>query len=98
MFSECRKRCPLRAVKLGLLLLSIGLLFSVPLFAQQGLSTMRGTVTDPSGAVVPKASISLLEQETGVLARKVTSDAQGNYEIPALKLSTYRMRIEMTGF
>ncbi len=47
---------------------------------------------------MPKANVSILEQETGVLARKVTTDAQGNYEIPALKLSTYRMRIEMTGF
>ena len=66
-------------------LLAITILLAGGLFGQEGLSTLRGTVNDKSGAVVPGASISAREVLTNVVARTVTSDAQGNYEIPGLK-------------
>jgi hypothetical protein len=48
--------------------------------------------------VVPQAKVSVQEMGTGITARNVTTDAQGNYEVPALKEGTYTLRVEMTGF
>src|SRR5438552_17469923 len=59
-------------------------LFSAPLPGQEGLSTLRGTVTDASGAVVPRVEVAAREVLTNITARTVTSDAQGNYEMPGL--------------
>jgi hypothetical protein len=74
------------------------LLCCLPLFGQGSLSTLRGTVTDPSGAVVPHAKVTIEEVGTGITARTLTTDAQGNYEVPALKEATYRLRVEARGF
>ena len=41
------------------------------------LGTIRGTVTDPNGAVIPGAAIQVTDQGTG-LSRDLTSDSQGN--------------------
>ena len=58
------------------------LAFSGLAFAQ-GLASLQGTVGDPTGAVVPSAKITATQVNTG-LSRSVTTDAQGNYIIPAL--------------
>ncbi len=81
-------------VLIGLLALGMG----IPLWAQEGLSTIRGTVADSSGAVVPGATIRATEVQTGVTAREATSDEQGNFEMPGLKRGTYRVTISQTGF
>src|SRR6266581_5428670 len=70
----------------------------LPLLGQGSLSTLRGTVTDPSGAVVPHAKVTIEEVGTGITARILTTDAQGNYEVPALKEATYKLRVEAKGF
>ncbi|HKX00827.1 MAG TPA: TonB-dependent receptor [Bryobacteraceae bacterium] len=74
------------------------LLYSAVAFAQEGLSTLRGTVTDKSGAVVPGASIAAREVLTNVVARTVTTDSQGNYEMPGLKTGRYQVTASLTGF
>jgi len=53
----------------------VGLLFSSVAWGQ-GLSTINGTVTDPTGAVIPGAKITATEVET-TLAREVVSSAEG---------------------
>ena len=63
--------------------------------AQSTLSTIRGAVTDPSGALVPGAEIPLIDTETNV-SGMVTSDASDNFEIPNLKPGTYRVQMQMT--
>jgi hypothetical protein len=60
----------------------------VSVLGQEGLSTIRGTVTDPSGALVPKPIVSLDEVETNIRVRAAVSDEQGNFEMPGLKLGT----------
>ena len=63
----------------GSIILSIcGLLLSTGAFAQEFRGTISGTVTDPSGAVVPGASIEIVETQTGTINR-TTSDAAGQY-------------------
>ena len=46
---------------------------------QEGLSTLRGTVTDPSGGVMPGVEVTVEEVATGITLRKVITDNQCNY-------------------
>jgi hypothetical protein len=66
--------------------------------AQTEKATLRGTVTDPSGAIVPGVEIAVTDLATNVEARRSFSDPNGNFEIPDLKPGMYRVRVEMTGF
>jgi hypothetical protein len=75
-----------------------GLASLATLIAQSDKSTIRGTVTDPSGAVVPKVEIVATEISTNTRARAVITDENGNYEIPDLKPGTYRLKADAAGF
>ncbi len=59
--------------------------------------TIRGQITDPNGAVVPDAQITLSSGDTG-FARTVVSDADGYYVAPNLPLGSYTVTIEKDGF
>lgn len=65
--------------------------------AQLSTSTIRGHVADPTGAAVPAASIQLVNTETNV-TRTVATNTEGDYEIPDLRLGTYKLTIASTGF
>ena len=71
---------------------------SVSLMGQAGLSTIRGTVTDATGAVVPGAEVTATEVLTNVPARVASTDEQGDYEMPGLRLGTYRVSVSVAGF
>jgi hypothetical protein len=76
------------------------LLFSlmIPLsMLGQGLGSIVGTVTDPSGAVVPGAQVKATENGTGVTRTAVT-DSQGYYVISALRPAEYTVTLEAKGF
>ena len=77
-----------------LLLLAIG---ASALLSQTDRATLRGTVTDPSGSVVPNAQVLIQEVGTNV-ERKLTTDENGNYEAPALKPGHYLIKVETAGF
>ena len=79
-------------------LLAGSLFFSATLAGQESLSTLRGTVTDTSGATVSGAQITATEVATNIRARVATSDSQGNYEMPGLKEGGYRLTATMAGF
>ena len=76
----------------------LSLFLSAALPAQTSLSTMRGTITDPSGLVVPGVEVTLTDIATNVLARSAISDNNGNFEMPDLKPGSYRLRAELAGF
>jgi Carboxypeptidase regulatory-like domain len=82
------------------ILSSIGLLLFAGslVMAQTGLSVLRGTVNDQSGAVLPGAEISVTELATGIKVRTVITDSNGGFEIPDLKPGGYRLRAEKGGF
>lgn len=63
----------------------------------QSTSTLSGSVTDPSGAVVPQAQVTVKGLSTGV-TRTVTSDAAGNYTIPSLQPGNYSVKVAAPGF
>src|SRR5580704_12453433 len=88
-----------RRLSLCLLVLSAVLLTRSPLAAQTTVSqgSIQGTVTDPSGAVVPGASITITNKATGQMVH-VTSTAAGSYSSGALLPAVYILRVEAKGF
>ena len=66
-------------------------------FGQVSTGSIRGTVTDPSGAVVPDAVIVLTNVRTGVV-QSVKSDSSGNYLIDFVPTGDYKINVEMVGF
>ena len=66
-------------------------------FAQGTSASLRGTVTDQSGAIVSGAQLTALQMETG-LQRTVVSDAQGAYVLVALPVGHYRLEAQAKGF
>jgi hypothetical protein len=71
----------------------------VPSLMAQTAATgaLTGTITDPSGAVVPNATVTLRNVDTGQ-ARTVMTVADGTYTFSLLAPGTYRLRIEAGGF
>ena len=65
--------------------------------AQVSGATLTGTITDPTGAVVPHARISIKNVETGVLHRAV-SNGEGRYTTPNLLPGTYDISATASGF
>jgi len=59
--------------------------------------SIQGTITDPSGAVVPQARITIVSVDTGS-TRSFTTDAAGVYSIGPLVPGNYTVRIEKEGF
>lgn len=67
-------------------------------FAQSGGNVaIMGTVMDPSGAVVPGASITVTERSTGV-TRSAVSNGSGQFNISSLPPGTYTVKIAAKGF
>ena len=65
--------------------------------AQVTTGTIFGTITDATGAVVPGATISVRNVDTGI-SRTVQTDAAGRYRAPQLALGNYEVTAEATGF
>ncbi|MDQ6706626.1 MAG: TonB-dependent receptor, partial [Acidobacteriota bacterium] len=67
------------------------------LLAQIVSGTIAGHADDSSGAAVPKAALSVTNQETG-LSRSAFSDEQGNFTFPQLAPGTYSISASAAGF
>jgi hypothetical protein len=77
-------------------LLSIGLLTAG--YAQTAtVGNVSGTVKDPNGAVIPKAQVTIQQQETG-LTRIVVSEDSGFFSAPTLPVGHYIITAEAKGF
>jgi hypothetical protein len=66
----------------------------------QGVGTsgeITGTVTDSSGGLVLKATVNVVDSQTG-LKRTVTTNSTGQYRAPGLPPATYDVSVEMPGF
>jgi hypothetical protein len=83
--------------KLLLLGLVCCLIFTGRGFAQGGAATLRGTVTDPSGGVLPSAEVEATQTGTG-LTRTVSTGENGNCIIPQLAPADYSLTVEAPGF
>ena len=65
--------------------------------AQTFRGTILGTVTDPNGALVAGAKVTVTNVNTG-LERSTTTDDAGNYTVAELPIGPYKVRVEQSGF
>jgi hypothetical protein len=76
------------------------LLLAASVALAQGVGSsgeISGTVTDASGAVLPKVTVNVVETQTG-LKRTATTSGTGQYRVVGLSPATYDVSVEMHGF
>ncbi|MGH9469599.1 MAG: carboxypeptidase regulatory-like domain-containing protein [Terriglobia bacterium] len=66
-------------------------------WGQTTFGSITGSVTDPSGAMVPGARITVTNEGTGAV-REVTTAGDGDYTVADLDLGTYDVRVQAKGF
>jgi hypothetical protein len=80
------------------ILVCLAIVFAAPnVFAQQITGSIRGTVTDASGAVVEGATVIARQVETG-LTRATTTDHLGEYILLELPVGHYQLQVERSSF
>ena len=72
-------------------------MLSLPFLAYGQNATILGTVTDPSGAVVPNVTITITQAETGRATVLASNDA-GQFVAPDLRIGHYNVKAAVTGF
>ena len=84
--------------KLGLpVLLMILLLSRTCVWGQLGTSTIRGTITDPSGATMAGATVTITNLQTN-LSRTLTTGSAGTYSFESIPPGEYKVEIQAKGF
>jgi hypothetical protein len=73
------------------------LALSVPAVAQRITASIRGTVTDSTGGVIPGANVTVKSEETG-FSRSTVTNAAGSYSFAELPLGTYTVEVSLSGF
>src|SRR3954470_16822839 len=73
------------------------LVASAPATAQRTTASLRGTITDATKAIVPGASVTVTNQDTG-FNRTVTTNTEGLYSVSELPVGTYSITVELQGF
>src|SRR5579871_6742166 len=87
----------LNSPRLFALLLSVFLLFAVPSYSQQVVGAITGTVTDPTGASIPDATVKAVNIATNLEVSAHTK-SNGSYELPELPGGTYKVTFSKDGF
>ncbi len=67
------------------------------LIAQQDITSVTGTVNDPTGAAVPGATVQVVNLATGLKINVNTND-RGQYTVPSLPAGQYRLSVTKAGF
>jgi len=80
-----------------LLLLVLGFALVATAANAQANANLVGTVSDPTGAVVPNAKVTITNQENGFV-RTTTTNNTGNYSAPNLPNGNYQVTVEVPGF
>ena len=63
----------------------------------QSTPTLQGSVVDPAGAIVAGAIVTVRHQATG-LERVVETDGEGSYQVAALPVGNYLVKVQASGF
>src|ERR1022692_877926 len=89
------------AFSLAVVLLALGLVFgfvyATPAHADNLYASIRGTVVDPSGAVVPDAKLTATNVATGLSYTEI-SGKDGLFSFIQLPIGDYKVRVEKSGF
>jgi carboxypeptidase family protein/TonB-dependent receptor-like protein len=78
-------------------LLLIAFIISITVIAQSNTGSITGVVTDPNGAVVPNATVTVTNQGTNE-KRTVQADGEGRYEVLSLSNGVYTVESSAGGF
>src|SRR5947207_8901717 len=76
---------------------SLSLLFAAPALAQRPTGTIRGSVRDTTQSMLPGATVTVSNEETGFSRATVTNSA-GVYSLPELPVGRYKVSAELQGF
>jgi hypothetical protein len=91
------RRLQIRVVSVLLSLLAACVICLPPVHAQTSKGILVGVVRDTTGAVVPNAEVTVINQETNE-TRKTTTDEQGAYRVDAINPGTYEVNVNAPGF
>src|SRR5215471_20672875 len=72
--------------------------FAAVVSAQDITGSIAGTITDPNGAMVKGATVTITSSETKLVVRTVNTGDDGQYSVPLLPSGTYDIVIEAQGF
>lgn len=86
-----------RGTKLLAALVLVALFAPLAAKADNVYASIRGVVTDPSGAAVPNVTVTAVNTDTGIVTR-TTSSADGIFVFPQLAIGTYRVTATAQGF
>jgi hypothetical protein len=95
-FGITRRFAGLGAVPMTLLALLL-LLTPLNAFGQSTNATLTGNVTDPQGAVVPGATVTVFSESLGI-RRQATTNDEGNYTVAQLPPAVYSVKVEAPEF
>ena len=87
----------IRVVRKVMLIAACLCIFCLQLPAQSSYGSIVGTVTDPSGAIIPGAAITLTNLDTSEIFKTV-SNAGGNYQFVNLQPGDYKVDVTVRGF
>ena len=79
-----------------LLLASCVPFFPAWVFAQ-ATGSIRGTVSDPAGAVIPRATVTAVQRGTE-FSRETNTSSSGDFTLPLLPVGTYDVTAKAPGF
>src|ERR1017187_2930083 len=82
---------------MAIILLALGILGASPLAAQGLFGTISGAVTDPTGAIIPGATVSVTNVATNV-KMILTTNSAGEYSVSSLNPGIYRVEASAKGF
>src|ERR1700687_4620529 len=86
-----------RTLRLVLLVVAVAVLSAPALGQGETTSAIVGQVNDATGAVVPGATVTITNHDTG-MKRSVRSDDAGRFSFPQLKPGSYSVKVEARGF
>ncbi len=89
--------CFTSKIRIAMAMSAIYSAMCIAAWAQAGYGSIGGNIQDPSGAAIPKASITVTNVATGVASRLV-SLGDGNYLAAQLPPGTYQIAVEASGF
>jgi Carboxypeptidase regulatory-like domain len=89
-------RTPARSIFSFLFVFLFSAVFSA-LYAQSNSGLVSGIVTDPSGAVVPGATVSI-QNPVSQYSRTATTDKSGHFQFPNLPFNPYHLTVAVSGF
>ncbi len=79
-------------------MITLAVAFIAPSYLRaQAVGQILGTIKDPTGAVVPNAKITVLQEGTGV-TRSTISTSSGTCSLPNLPVGTYNVSVGARGF